>query len=389
MANNIIETNVDFINDIIKLGGGSLKKCFQCATCSVVCNLSSDDRPFPRKEMIWAQWGLQDKLLSDPDIWRCYQCGDCSVYCPRDAKPAEVMAAIRNYSFKSFAFPKFMGKALSSPKYLLFLFALPVILFLVILQSIGALSSIPGGPITFTRFDNYVDVIFITLSVLVLIAISKGVITFWRNMDHNNTHGQMYGKNGIYKSIWLAIEEVLTHTKFKKCDANNIRYPGHLSIFYGFVALFVVTAIVFIGDRVFGMHLPMNLTNPIKILANLGAIALIIGCFIAFYNRLSRKDKAGASYYYDWLFLSVLFLVGLTGLLTEIIRLSNYATAAYWTYFVHLTFVFFLIGYFPYSKFAHLIYRFVAIVYSKYAGLSEALDQEISVSTNAEKRNVA
>ncbi len=389
MANNVIEHDIDLINDITKLGGGSLKRCFQCATCSVVCNLSSDDRPFPRKEMIWAQWGLKDKLLSDPDVWRCYQCGDCSVYCPRDAKPAEVMAAIRNYSFKSYAVPKFMGKALSSPKYLPLLFAVPVILFLIILKSIGALSSVPAGPIAFTRFDDYVDVIFITISVLAILAMAKGLVSFWKNMDQNNVHGEAYGKSGIYKSIWLAIEEVLTHRNFKKCDANNIRYTGHLGIFYGFVALFIVTAIVFIGDRVFHMPLPMHLTNPIKILANLGAIALIVGCLIAFYNRFGRKDKAGESYYYDWLFLSVLFLIGLTGLLTEIIRLSGYAAAAYWTYFVHLTFVFFLIGYLPYSKFAHFIYRFIAIVYSKYAGLSEPVEVKTSISEKVEAKNVA
>jgi len=388
MANNVIENDVDLIKDITKLGGGSLKKCFQCGTCSVVCNLSSDERPFPRKEMIWAQWGLKDKLLSDPDVWRCYQCGDCSVRCPRGAKPAEVMAAIRNYSFKSYAFPKFMGKALSSPKYLPLLFAFPVILFLLVLYSIGALSSIPAGPIAFTRFDTYVDVIFLTLSAFVLIAIAKGVVNFWKNMDQNNPHGPRYGEAGIYNSIWLAILEVLTHRNFKKCEANNIRYTGHLGIFYGFIALFIVTAIVFIGDRVFHMPLPMSLENPIKILANLGAILLIIGCLIAFYNRLSRKDKAGESYYYDWLFLSVLFLIGVTGLLTEIIRLSGYAVAAYWTYFIHLVFVFFLIGYFPYSKFAHLIYRFVAIIYSKYAGMAEAAEDD-AVTEETKLKSVA
>ncbi len=387
MANNIIETDSDLIKDITKLGGGSLKKCFQCATCSVVCNLSSDDRPFPRKEMIWAQWGLKDKLLSDPDVWRCYQCGDCSVYCPRGAKPAEVMGAIRNYSFKNYAFPKFMGKALSSPKYLPLLFAVPVILFFLVLQYMGALSSVPTGSIAFTRFDNYVDVIFVLLSVLVLLAMAKGVLEFWKNMDQNNTHGTAYGSAGIYNSILLAVQEVLTHKNFKKCDANNIRYTGHLGIFYGFIALFIVTAIVFIGDRVFHMSLPMGQVNPVKILANLGAFALIVGCSIAFYNRLGRKDKAGESYYYDWLFLSVLFLIGATGLLTEIIRLSGYAAAAYWSYFIHLTFVFFLIGYFPYSKFAHLIYRFVAIIYSKYAGMSEPAED--SVSERIEEKSVA
>ncbi len=109
----IVKPDLNFIKDVKSLGGDSLKKCFQCATCSVVCKLTPEEKPFPRKEMIWAQWGLKDKLMQDPDIWLCYNCNDCSVHCPRGAKPGEVLAAVRNYSFINLAFPRLMGKALS------------------------------------------------------------------------------------------------------------------------------------------------------------------------------------------------------------------------------------------------------------------------------------
>ena len=90
-----VEPDLEFIKYLKNAGGDTLKKCYQCATCSVVCPLSSDTKPFPRKEMIWAQWGLKDKLVADPDVMLCHQCGDCTAYCPRGAKPGDEPKKIR------------------------------------------------------------------------------------------------------------------------------------------------------------------------------------------------------------------------------------------------------------------------------------------------------
>ena len=90
----VTEPDIEFIKKIKKTDA-SFKNCMQCGNCSVVCSLSPEDRPFPRKEMIMA--------------------GDCTQYCPRGVKPSEILASIRQYSYLHYARPRFMAKVLHKP----------------------------------------------------------------------------------------------------------------------------------------------------------------------------------------------------------------------------------------------------------------------------------
>jgi len=394
-----VKPDREFIRRVLDQGGDDLKKCFQCATCSVVCELSTGPTPFPRKEMIWTQWGLKDRLVADPDVWQCHQCNDCSTKCPRGARPGDVLAALRQECVAHYAVPRFLADWANQIKYLPVMLAIPLVLLLLALavkgplgeiKPLAALLDLADHPGFYAwLFPHWLLIGFYSFFWgLAMLGALLGVIRFWRAMKAaDESSGKYQPVLGIVPSVIRALTPIFTHEKFSKCQTKASRQLAHLGVFYGFVALFIVSvwAVIalyginpFIPDHENDLVYPFAQWNPWKILANLGAIALIAGCVMAIQDRLKQEEEAGASTSFDWLFVGLLLAVGVTGLLTEGLRLvaepagvAGLNALAYVVYFVHLVLVFDLLVYLPYSKFAHILYRTVALVYAEHTGRNE------------------
>ena len=146
-----IRPDKEFKQELGRISGSRLNQCMQCGSCSAVCSLAPEERPFPRKEMVWAGWGLKDQLIGNVDVWLCHQCGDCSTYCPRDVKPADVLSGLRQLNYQHYARPRFLGKMLSSPAWLPLALAIPVAVIIAILSLAGTFN-IPEGPVDYSAF---------------------------------------------------------------------------------------------------------------------------------------------------------------------------------------------------------------------------------------------
>lgn len=381
----VIKPDLGFVKEIIKAGGKDLKKCYQCSTCTVVCNVTQEKRPFPRKEMLYAQWGLKGKLFSNPDIWLCHQCSDCTAYCPRGAKPGEVLGAIRKLVIKEHSWPRFLGNLVGSPAYLILLLLVPVIILLI-----GANGnpldpdSIPrgeDGSIVYAKFmpvNSVIDPIFIAAAAFAVVSFVIGIKKYWNTLRSSG----LEPKSGSLTTTFVnTLKEILLHKQFSRCNVTKARSVSHLLTFYAFVGLFITTswAVVYLyGYEIFGIQpfgifhfgeSPYPLYDPVKILANVSALALITGITLILLFRLINAPKAGIGSYFDWLLITVIYIIAATGILSEVLRLLNVAGLAYPVYFIHLTFVFFLFAYAPFSKMAHMVYRTVAMVFARHHGV--------------------
>jgi quinone-modifying oxidoreductase subunit QmoC len=371
MAEQVISPDLAFVKEIIANGGESLKKCYQCATCSVVCNVTPESTPFPRKEMILAQWGQKDKLFSSPDIWLCHQCSDCTAYCPRGAKPGEVLGAIRKMTIKKYSAPSFLAAMAGDSRYLILLFLIPVLILLGVVAHQGTLSEVPRGaegnivysefiPIHFSEYG--IDLVFTAAAIFASVSFVFGVRKYWADLSKG-----VVMKKDLSGSIKETIAEILAHRRFKKCTVTAARSTSHLLVFYAFIGLAITTSWAVVYLYLAGRPSPYPLYDPLKIVGNVSALALFTGITLVMLNRVKNTEKAGKGGYFDWLFIVVIYAIAATGILSEVFRLADIGVLAYPTYFIHLVFVLFLIAYAPFSKMAHMVYRATAMVFAKEA----------------------
>ena len=149
-----------------------------------------------------------------------------------------------------------------------------------------------------------------------------------------------------------------------------------MGVFFGFVSLSVVTLwIITSGVNPLlkdGFIYPWGIASPWKILANLGGLALLLGCLGMIIDRLAEGGHRGANTYYQWSLVVLLLAVLVTGFATELLHYLRLEPHRHVVYFVHLVLVFVLLATLPYSKFAHIIYRTTALLFAERTGRRRA-----------------
>jgi ferredoxin/nitrate reductase gamma subunit len=342
--------------EIKKLGAFDLEACYSCGTCSAICPLSAGAVSFPRRMIRYALLGLEKRILAAPEPWLCYFCGECSDTCPRQAEPAALMMALRRFATRKYSLGRAADAIYSS---------LASVFTWVLLSAAAAVAILlaynPGMNREKVDFLSFISLGRIHDAGLALVGfiVFASVAQIW--ILFRNLHGRASAALEAKKagaSAWKALSESVVQKRFGECENGLLRRLAHMGVSWGFMGMFLATLIILGVDY----HLLPFPRWVSLVVGFVSGVACSLGLGYYFYLRLKGKTAVGKySHPSDWAFLILLALSVLSGYVMLAFRFAHMPMAAYWTFAFHLVVVFDLLVTFPFSKFAHVIYRPVAL----------------------------
>lgn len=350
--------------------------CNSCRYCEGLCAV------FPAMEMRRVFPAGDLNYLAN----LCHSCGACYIDC-QFSPPHEfnvnvprVLAQVRAESYAAYAWPRVLSGLFASNGLAISLIAaLSVAAFIagfVAWHDPAALFAAHTGPGAFYRLmpHNVMVAIFGAAFLYAIVASIMGMRAFWR--DICEPAGTLAEPN----SLWQAVKDAATLRYLdgggggcfneEDAPADRRRLYHHLT-FYGFLLCFASTSAATVYHYLLGRPAPYAWYDLPVVLGTLGGIGLIIGPVGLMAAKMRRDPELTdqASFGMDMAFLAMLFLTSLTGLALLALR----ETAAMGILLaLHLGVVLALFLTFPYGKFVHGLYRFLALV--RYARERRSLD---------------
>ncbi|HEX5606650.1 MAG TPA: tricarballylate utilization 4Fe-4S protein TcuB [Candidatus Binatia bacterium] len=352
--------------DLVKDGARQMTICNACRYCEGYCAV------FPAME--------QRRVFTKADLTYlanlCFDCRDCYYAC-QYAPPHEfgvnipkLMSELRADTYREFTWPAilsglFKGNALAVT--VITIASIVSVLALVLLfQGANVLFATHLGAATFYRVVPF-GAMTVVPSLIALYGFAVfiiGAVRFWRATG--GTPLQMLD----FAAFWRATKDAFG-LAYMKGGGAGCNYPDerfspirmwfHHLVFYGFLLDFASTTTAAFYDHFLDWQAPYPLISLPVILGTMGGIGLMIGSagLLHLKSRSDRVPGDPSMLNMDVAFLLLLLLTSITGLLLLAFR----ATPAMGTLLViHLGVVAGLFITLPYGKFAHVVYRYAALL---------------------------
>jgi len=376
-----VRVDPGIVTELAHYGGETAVKCFNCGNCTAICALSKEDAVFPRRYIRYIQLGVRDKMLESVDPWLCYYCGDCSSTCPREAEPGKLMMASRRWLISMYdwtGLSRLMYKKEAWEFGMLAIVALVVLALFSLPENFGfrllarhpeARQAVNLAYFAPKEIVHWGDMVLAAL--LGVLLLSNAARMFWFAMSNGpSVPLAVYAKQ--FKELVI---HGLTQKRWRECTSDTTKHwLRHLLLVTGYGTMFALVVVFLywfqVEDASFHWTSLLGYYGTLVLLGATSWIAL---------DRLQKKDQIHKySDLADWLFVTLLFLTGLSGILLHLARLLNLPMPTYVMYVVHLMIaVPMLTVEVPFGKWAHLLYRPLAV----YLAAVQAKAREPQVSS--------
>lgn len=374
--------NLNLITDLQKFGAAEVNACVSCGNCTAICPLADNDATFPRRFIRLAQVGLTDELVSRKELWTCYQCGMCTDRCPQEADPAEFMATARRYAIAHYDKTGLARVLYTKPVAAAIIGIVAALFFALFFVAVRGEQSTE----TLALFDfipyHVIHWVGISLMGLIVVFAGLGVVLMVRDNARRDgvTWGSLFRSKAAWRrtleAVWYALGiESIGQRRYRQDCADDEpvqplyrrRWLIHALTIWGFLGLLLATALDYgmdvLGIKPTGTYVPI--WYPVRLLGTVAGLSLMYGVTWFFVNRWQKRGTKGQhNTPSDWLFLSLLWVTGLTGFLIEVALYSGPAPAwGYWVFLVHVAVAMELCLFLPFTKFAHAMYRPVSLFF--------------------------
>ena len=301
----------------------------------------------------------------------CHNCGACLHACqyvpPNEfgVNIPQAMAKVRLETYTNFAWPRPLG-VLYEKNGLALTMSVSVgigLFFLALLQvNQGLLNTNTDGNFYAIFPHNALALVFGIVFLGAIVAMVISSIKFWQTIA-SDPATLLAGSDALHdaltlKNLWGGHQAGCNEAD----DAFSLlRKRFHHLTFYGFMLCFASTSVATLYHYLFGWQAPYGYTSLPVVLGTLGGIGLVIGPVGLLYLNMKRHPLHGDKNQkpMDIGFITSLLSISITGLALLAWRETSYMGILL---ALHLGFVmgFFLMM--PYGKFAHGIYRSLALL---------------------------
>ncbi len=352
--------------ELLRETGRQMVICNACRYCEGFCAV------FPAME--------RRRSFSDRDLTYlanlCFDCRACFYAC-QYAPPHEfavnvpkVLAELRADTYRDYGWPRVLSSLYAhggrAGALISAISVAAVLLLALVVQGPAVLFSTHLREGAFYRVVPYLAMVLPALAITLygLLVLLVGTVRFWRD-----THGSL-GEMLDPRAFLRATEDAFS-LRYLGGGGDGCNYPDaafsharrwfHHLVFYGFLLDLASTTVAAIYDHVLGWIAPYPLQSWPVVLGTAGGVMLVAGTSGLLYLKW-RSDTEPAEprmVSMDIAFLVALLLTSLTGLLLLALRETPAMGTAM---VVHLGVVAALFITLPYGKFAHLFYRYAALI---------------------------